>query len=56
MKQRICIFQNIKEGICLLKSIISLILRPVGKFKPWLIELTSFKLKLLIKFIMNKPC
>ena len=28
----------------------------VGKFRPRLIELTSFKLKLLIRFIMNKPC
>ena len=28
----------------------------VGKFRPWLIELTSFKPKLLIRFIMNKPC
>ena len=27
----------------------------VGKFRPRLIELTSFKLKLLIRFIMNKP-
>ena len=28
----------------------------VGKFRPWLIELTSFKPKLLIRFIMNKTC
>ena len=28
----------------------------VEKFKPRLIELTSFRLKLLIRFIMNKPC
>ena len=28
----------------------------VGKFRPRLIELTSFKPKLLIKFIMNKSC
>ena len=28
----------------------------VGKFRPQLIELTSFKSKLLIKFIMNKTC
>ena len=28
----------------------------VGKFRPWLIELTNFKPKLLIRFIMNKPC
>ena len=28
----------------------------VGKFRPWLIELTSFKPKLLIRFIINKPC
>ena len=28
----------------------------VGKFRPRLIELTSFKPKLLIRFIMNKPC
>ena len=28
----------------------------VGKFRPQLIELTSFKSKLLIRFIMNKPC
>ena len=27
----------------------------VGKYRPWLIELTSFKLKLLIRYIMNKP-
>ena len=27
----------------------------VGKFRPQLIELTSFKPKLLIRFIMNKP-
>ena len=26
------------------------------KFRHWLIELTSFKPKLLIRFIMNKPC
>ena len=26
----------------------------IGKFRPRLIELTSFKPKLLIKFIMNK--
>ena len=28
----------------------------VGKFRPRLIELTSFKSKLLIKFIINKTC
>ena len=28
----------------------------VGKFRPRLIELTSCKPKLLIRFIMNKPC
>ena len=28
----------------------------VGKFRPRLIELTSFKSKLLIRFIMNKSC
>ena len=28
----------------------------VGKFRPRLIELTSFKPKLLIRFIMNKTC
>ena len=28
----------------------------VGKFRPQLIELTSFKPKLLIRFIMNKTC
>ena len=28
----------------------------VRKFRPWLIELTSFKSKLLIRFIMNKTC
>ena len=28
----------------------------VGKFRPRLTELTSFKPKLLIRFIMNKPC
>ena len=28
----------------------------VGKFRPWLIELTSFKPKLLIKFIIDKTC
>ena len=27
-----------------------------GKFRPQLIELTSFKPKLLIRFIMNKTC
>ena len=26
----------------------------VEKFRPWLIKLTSFRLKLLIRFIMNK--
>ena len=31
-----------------------LITKIVGKFRPQLIESTSFKLKLLIKFIMNK--
>ena len=29
---------------------------PVGKFRPQLIELTSFKSKLLIRFIINKTC
>ena len=33
-----------------------LIIVLVGKFRPRLIELISFKLKLLIRFIMNKPC
>ena len=28
----------------------------VGKFRLQLLELTSFKPKLLIRFIMNKPC
>ena len=28
----------------------------IGKFRPRLIELTSFKLKLLVRFIMNKTC
>ena len=28
----------------------------VGKFRPWLIELTNFKPKFLIRFIMNKTC
>ena len=28
----------------------------VGKFRPQLIELTGFKPKLLIRFIMNKSC
>ena len=28
----------------------------VGKFRPRLIELTNFKPKLLIRFIMNKTC
>ena len=28
----------------------------VGKFRHRLIELTSFKPKLLIRFIINKPC
>ena len=28
----------------------------VGKFRPRLIELTSFKPKLLIRLIMNNPC
>ena len=28
----------------------------VGKFRSMLIELTSFKPKLLIRFIMNKTC
>ena len=28
----------------------------VEKFRYWLIELTSFKSKLLIRFIINKPC
>ena len=32
------------------------IMLPVGKFRPRLIELTSFKSKLLIRFIMNKTC
>ena len=30
------------------------VLEIVGKFRPQLIELTSFKPKLLIRFIMNK--
>ena len=30
--------------------------KAVGKFRPQLIELTSFKPKLLIRFIMNKTC
>ena len=32
------------------------LLLTVGKFRPQLIKLTSFKLKLLIRFIMNKTC
>ena len=32
------------------------IVNVVGKFRPRLIKLTSFKPKLLIKLIMNKPC
>ena len=28
----------------------------VGKFRPQLKELTSFKFKLLIRFIINKTC
>ena len=28
----------------------------IGKYGPQLIELTSFKSKLLIRFIMNKTC
>jgi len=28
----------------------------VGKYRPRLIELTSFKAKLLIRLIMNKSC
>jgi len=28
----------------------------VGKFRPRLIELTSFKPKLLIRYIINKTC
>ena len=28
----------------------------VGKFRPQLIKVTSFKPKLLIRSIMNKPC
>ena len=30
--------------------------KSVGKFRPHLIELTSFKPKLLIRFIVNKTC
>ena len=30
--------------------------KTVGKFRPQLIELTSFNSKLLIRFIMNKTC
>ena len=30
--------------------------KPIGKFRPWLIELISFNPKLLIRFIMNKRC
>ena len=33
-----------------------IILVNVGKFRPQLIELTSFKPKLLIRFITNKTC
>ena len=33
-----------------------LIFNDVGKFRPRLIELTNFKSKLLIRFIMNKTC
>ena len=31
-------------------------MKGVGKFRPRLIELTNFKSKLLVKFIMNKTC
>ena len=34
---------------------VSALIPLVGKFKPQLIELTTFKSKLLIRFIMNKP-
>ena len=30
--------------------------KDIGKFRPRLIELTSFKPKLLIRFIINKTC
>ena len=37
-------------------NIISTNVQPIWKFRPQLIELTSFKLKLLIRFIVNKTC
>ena len=40
--------------ICLYAD--DLLIFGVGKFRPRLIELTGFKLKLLIRFIMNKSC
>ena len=44
------------SNIILLRSSWARKLMIVGKFRPQLIELTSFKPKLLIIFIMNKTC
>ena len=44
------------EGIEKWENKRDLVFTHVGKFRPRLIELTSFKLKLLIRFIMNKHC
>ena len=35
---------------------VSALIPLIGKFRPQLIELKSFKPKLLIRFIMNKTC
>ena len=46
----------IEQAIIKIKKSNTLESNSVGKFRPRLIELTSFKPKLLIRFIMNTTC
>ena len=49
-------FQQMKLEKKRIRPFTSSLVSFVGKFRPQLVELTSFKLKLLIRFIMNKTC
>ena len=46
--------EAIEETEALIPLDLEALIPLVGKFRLWLIELTSFKPKLLIRFIMNK--
>ena len=49
-------FQQMKLEKKRIRPFTSSLVSFVGKFRPQLVELTSFKPKLLIRFIMNKTC